>query len=201
MPCSDERLRPPKVRKLGSSGASGKQRPSRSRVRNAHGGDDHAAPEMCYLVIEAHQLCVGLLRHRSVHEAAIDEVFNEGQGPASFDAEFRSWQPPRKRDRRSRECSQAPMQQQPGLDSLPSEDFLHLRRSRSSAATSGTHTTGLAFYAPHPLFDLSAPWLFAALPEHETLTPRRELSTNRERFDNCQRRGKARDGLQRGHMI
>lgn len=46
-----------------------------------------------------------------------------------------------------------------------------------------------------------APWLFAALPEHETLTPRRELSTNRERFDNWQRRGKARDGLQRGHMI
>src|SRR4029077_8570723 len=44
----DVLLRPPKTRKLGSSGASGNQRPSRSKVRNAQGGDDQATPKMCY---------------------------------------------------------------------------------------------------------------------------------------------------------
>lgn len=108
MPCSDERLRPPKVRKLGSSGASGKQRPS----------------------------------HRSVDKAAIDEVFNEGQGPASFDAEFRLGNlreneivGPENAPRRQCTNSRASTPSHPKIFSNG------LRRSRSSEATSGTHTT------------------------------------------------------------
>src|SRR6266481_3515896 len=139
MPCSDERLRPPKSESLDHPA----HRESSDRaVRNAQGSDDHAAPKMCYLVIEAHQLCVGLLRHRSVDKAAIDEVFNAGQGPGSFDAEFRLGNlreneivGPENAPRRQCSNSRASTPSHPKIFSNG------LRRSRSSAATSRTQTT------------------------------------------------------------